>query len=308
MSYKGADYGLVPADEADQTEKMLLVPSPKDNNYRSAGPGIERTLHLQQIVKPPPFPNKPSVAANGNATTHGSHVKTVRQQPEGLRMRYRPFGDESSSDDANTATRFKVPPILSPAKVCKKPQPVTDGTRKTSPAKSNTKHKNKEPSTAEPRRDSSSMLDLAWRSSFGPSSRATPDTTKPQGNGKLTNHNRTHETSEEKAKRRAEKKRRKEEKASNPIDSTAMSETPVPSSVSKDRKTNAFPINGVVDLSSPLSESKQPRSKKNSKPGLMHQEAATTSDGVDNAESKQPDPEKPKSKRRKRKSEATEDV
>lgn len=312
MSYKGSDYGLIPEDEANHIEKMLLVPSYKDKDYRLARPGIARTLQLQQIVRPPPLPHRPTGAPNGTVRAPTTHVKAVRQQPKGLKMRYRPFGDESSSDNPDAAPRFKLPPIVYPARTSKKPEePVKKDARIPSPHKAK-KQKRKETVSTKPRRDSSSMLDLTWRSSFGPSSRATPDVPrKQQKDGDLQGNGKVKETSEEKAKRREEKERRKEGKDANTKDSTKQADTPNVSSAKKERKTTALPVNGITNPSPPASTlGKSVSKKKHEKPNVVVPEAAAvTANGVDNPEtvSKPTEPEKPKVKRRKRKTEITED-
>ncbi|KAL8629295.1 hypothetical protein Q9189_004990 [Teloschistes chrysophthalmus] len=311
FSYKGADYGLIPEDEANQIEKVLLVPSYKDNNYRPASSGIDRTFQLQQIVRPPPPPHRPTNTPNGTVRAPTTHAKTVRQQPEGLKMRYRPFGDESSSDNSDPAPRFKLPPIVSAARTSKKPEPVKKDARKPSPQKA-TKQKNKDSISTISRRDSSSILDLAWKSSYGPSSRATPDQAKKQQkDGVLLSNGKVNETAEEKAKRREEKKRGKEDKISDAKDSTTVMETPKVSPAKKDRKTNALPVNGVSKLSPSPSAPGQSGSKKKPKNPdvVVPAAAAVVANGVDDAEtvSKPSEPEKPKTKRRKRKTEITED-
>ncbi|KAL8772391.1 MAG: hypothetical protein Q9194_004609 [Teloschistes cf. exilis] len=312
MSYKGSDYGLIPEDEANQIEKMLLVPYYKDKDYRLARPGITRTLQLQQIVRPPPLPHRPGGAPNGTERAPKTHVKAVRQQPKGLKMRYRPFGDESSSDNPDAAPRFKLPPIVYPVRTSKKPEEPVKDARIPSPHKAK-KQKRNEPVTTKPRRDSSSMLDLAWRSSFGPSSRATPDVPrKQQKDGDLPGNGKVKETSEEKAKRQEEKKRRKEGKDANTKDSTKKADTPTVSSAKKERKAHVLPVNGIANPSLPASILGQSASKK--KPEkldvVVPEAAAVTANGVDDAEtvSKPSEPEKPKVKRRKRKTEITEDV
>lgn len=289
---------------------MLLVPSQNDNEYRSTSSGITRTLQIQQIFRPPLLPHKPTGASNGTVRAPISHVKAVRQQPEGLKMRYRPFGDESSSDNSDATPRFKVPPIVSPARTSKKPGAVRTDTRTSSPH-TGTKQKSKESIPTEPRRDSSSVLDLAWRSSFGPSSRATPDQIKSPKHGNPPSNSKAHETSEEKAKRRAEKKkqRREEDKAADTKDSAKSMETSKISSEKKQRKTNPSPINGVLDPSSSRSVPEQSRSKETApKSDVAVPEAAVAAHGVDNGESKPSEPQEAKPKRRKRKTEATEDI
>lgn len=67
---------------------------------------------------------------NEEATrTPKSHVKKIRQQPKGLQMRYRPFGDDPSSDETDSAPRFKIPPVILPTKTMPftEPGPIENG-------------------------------------------------------------------------------------------------------------------------------------------------------------------------------------
>lgn len=113
LSYKGSDYGLVPEVEGENGKVRLLLPNPKSDDYRDANTNIVRTLHLQQMVQLPSLSHR-SGLPNGATKPPNTYKKAVRQQPEGLRMRYRPFGDSegSSSEDSNETAQFRVPTVI----------------------------------------------------------------------------------------------------------------------------------------------------------------------------------------------------
>lgn len=318
LSYKGADYGLVTEADEDCNEKVLLVPSSNDNTYHLASTGIARTLHLQQIVKLPSS-DKSANRGNGSKEPPRTHVKAVRQQPEGLRMRYRPFGDVTSSDDSDPAPRFKVPPILSPTKSSNKAKPVAKISKASStkesvePVENISKGNSKDKPTKHVRTpqlnrtSSSSFLELAWKSSFGNSSNAKEN--KRQADPTPTHNFRYKETPDEKTKRREEKKRRREPKASGAKVTVGADGSPKSSSKNRMREESAVTANGVKDVHANQPEPEEVRSKKNKR-------VSETTDGKDvcnfnknkDANSKDPEPEKAKAKRKKRKSEATPDA
>lgn len=116
LEYDGANYGLVPELEAEQaSSRALLLPSTQGNSYRPAKNTIIKTLNLQQLVSLPSHALEPAVHPNRSASASESYKKAPRQQPEGLRMRYHPFGasdgsdSEPSSEPAPKAPQFRVP-------------------------------------------------------------------------------------------------------------------------------------------------------------------------------------------------------
>ncbi|CAF9924659.1 hypothetical protein IMSHALPRED_006250 [Imshaugia aleurites] len=119
LEYHGAKYGLVPESEAEQaSSRALLLPSAQRNHYRPSNTSIIKTLHLQQIVSLPSHALEKAVYPNRSTSASESYRKTPRQQPEGLKMRYRPFG---VSDDSDLETSFepmpKAPEFRIPASV-----------------------------------------------------------------------------------------------------------------------------------------------------------------------------------------------
>ena len=112
LTYKGSDYGLIPDSG---TEEALLLPSAEDNNYKSHNTATIRTLHLEQIVGLPHHALSPAKSSNQSAPIPHAHKRAPRAQPEGLKMRYHPFGvvdisdDEVPSKDVPKVPHFRVP-------------------------------------------------------------------------------------------------------------------------------------------------------------------------------------------------------
>ncbi|KAK3168187.1 hypothetical protein OEA41_004633 [Lepraria neglecta] len=112
LSHKGADYSLVPESGAEQANNQaLLLPSIQTNSYQTSTSTIIKTLHLQQLVNLPNHTTSPAKPSNQTATVPEPQKNAPRQQPQGLRMRYHPFG---ASDESETE--------LSPANVAKAPE------------------------------------------------------------------------------------------------------------------------------------------------------------------------------------------
>jgi len=113
LSHNGSDYGLVPEVEGENGKETLLLPNSKSQDYRDANTKIVRTLHLQQMVQLPSFSHR-SGLPNGVTKPPNTYKKVVRQQPEGLRMRYRPFGDSggSLSESSDETPQFRVPAVI----------------------------------------------------------------------------------------------------------------------------------------------------------------------------------------------------
>ena len=146
LEHHGAKYGLVPESDIEQrSDRALLLPSTQTNKYQPSKTNIIRTLHLQQIVSlPRPVPG-PANQPNRLTSPSDSYRKTPRQQPEGLRMRYRPFGASDDSDVESTpepmskAPEFRVPnPVKesSPGKKRKRHESIDSSSKAASPAKS----------------------------------------------------------------------------------------------------------------------------------------------------------------------------
>lgn len=113
LSYKGADFGLVLQPKTRTAKKALLLPSVETNEYRPVEIEIARTLQLQQL--PPKLSNGSGATSNAATSKKRTCKKAPPQQPDGLRMRYHPFGvteyscDESQSENQNHVPKFRRP-------------------------------------------------------------------------------------------------------------------------------------------------------------------------------------------------------
>ena len=127
LEYHGAKYELIPESEAEQaSSRALLLPYTQTNNYQPSKTTIIKTLHLQQLVSLPNLALEQAVHPNRSASASESYRKTPRQQPEGLRMRYRPFGVsdnsdlESSPDPMPKAPEFRIPAPVKESSLARK--------------------------------------------------------------------------------------------------------------------------------------------------------------------------------------------
>lgn len=119
LEYHGAKYGLVPELGGEQaSSRTLLLPSTQTNDYQPAKNKIIKTLHLQQLISLPSHALEPISHRNRSASSMESYTKTPRQQPEGLKMRYRPFGVSDDSDlDSTSEPMPRAPEFRIPASV-----------------------------------------------------------------------------------------------------------------------------------------------------------------------------------------------
>ena len=146
LEHHGAKYGLVPESDIEQrSDRALLLPSTQTNKYQPSKTKIIKTLHLQQIVSLPRHVPGPANQPNRLTSPSDSYRKTPRQQPEGLRMRYRPFGASDDSDVESVpepmpkAPEFRVPdPVKesSTGKKRKRHESIDSSSNAASPAKS----------------------------------------------------------------------------------------------------------------------------------------------------------------------------
>lgn len=112
LCYEGSDYGLIRDPSADEA---LLLPSAEDNAYKSHNPATIQSFHLQQIVSLPHHALSPVKPSNQSAPIPQAYKRAPREQPEGLKMRYHPFGvvdisdDDLPSEDVPKVPLFRVP-------------------------------------------------------------------------------------------------------------------------------------------------------------------------------------------------------
>ena len=112
LSHKGVEWVLVQDEQSGISKDTLLLPCPKSNDFRDTRTGIFKTLHLQQLARPPNLSGSSQRRPEDAQNPPVVYKKAIRQQPTGLRMRYRPFGDldSSSSENPDSAPRFHAPP------------------------------------------------------------------------------------------------------------------------------------------------------------------------------------------------------
>ncbi|KAL9134609.1 MAG: hypothetical protein Q9175_004208 [Cornicularia normoerica] len=203
LEYHGAAYGLVPGSEAEQASRQaLLLPSTQNKTYRPSKTTITKTMNLQQLVSLPSNAIAPAVHPNRSASESEFYRKTPRQQPEGLRMRYRPFGVsddselESASEPVPKAPEFRIPaPMKETSPVRKRKRPESnDGSSNTGSAAKSKKLKQSPQITA-------GVIDHPMDIDAISDKRSTK-APHPEVNGVISNGN---ETKEERRKRRKEK-------------------------------------------------------------------------------------------------------
>ncbi|KAI1173791.1 DNA-directed RNA polymerase I subunit RPA34.5-domain-containing protein [Nemania sp. FL0916] len=88
LTHNGDSYGLDLEPYATNTQIQLLIPSHSGDKYSSLNHNIDSTIHLRRMAK-----FGPSGEVHATATDDYVPVpKPIRQQPEGLRIRYTPIG------------------------------------------------------------------------------------------------------------------------------------------------------------------------------------------------------------------------
>jgi DNA-directed RNA polymerase I subunit RPA34.5 len=223
-SHKGFDYSFL-EDESQDSPCWAYIPKAGGGTFSPAGLKISRTVRLRNN----------SSAANRSQTlpiaqTQMPAPRSARpapQQPQGLTMRYHPFGvvtqdHLSRNNPSSRPERHASPPrAQSPGK--RKAPPSTDGELLENSSNKSKKHKRAKRDTQEshvnglgsdasrpplPKHDGETDQ---LHSDIDSTSNVQPigETTKVDAAALRENEN---ETPEERAKRKAEKKRRKEEK------------------------------------------------------------------------------------------------
>ena len=276
LDYHGAKYGLVPESEGEQaSSRALLLPSTQTNDYRRSKTNIIKTLHLQQLVSLPSHALEPAFHPNRSASSTDSYGKTPRQQPEGLKMRYRPFGVSDDSDLDSTsepmprAPEFRTPaPVKesSPGRKRKRPESDVDDINTISAVKSKQRKESPEatPGAIENPIDIDTISDK-WSTGARESPIKNPhhQVNGVQSNGSLPNGN---ETKEERRKRK--EKKRLENRESQPKPATALpldlkqdAETMQPGEVVEGAAAFASAVEGTTSTNGipPPKESKEER-------------------------------------------------
>ncbi|KAI9745974.1 MAG: hypothetical protein M1818_000655 [Claussenomyces sp. TS43310] len=92
LSHNGQDYGFVQNEVEDKRFSRIMLPDDLGSSYHLEKKSLDQTLHLQQMIQ---LPNQLSPqVANAQAISKATvpAKKPIRQQPEGLQMRFRPIG------------------------------------------------------------------------------------------------------------------------------------------------------------------------------------------------------------------------
>lgn len=278
LDYHGAKYKLVPESEVEQaSSRALLLPSTQTNNYRRSKTTIIKTLHLQQLVSLPNHVLEPAIHPNRSASASESYRKMPRQQPEGLRMRYRPFGVSDDSDLESTsepmpkAPEFRIPaPVKesSPGRKRKCPE-SNDGNSNIGPAVKSKKRKQSPQATAgaiEDPMDIDGISDKRLNGVESPTRISHPEINGVWSIGNLPNGN---ETKEERRKRREKKKLEQRESPSKPATALPLNvkqdaETMQPGEVVKGVSAVPNAVEGTKSINdiSPQKESKDEKAKR----------------------------------------------
>ncbi|KAK7707800.1 hypothetical protein SLS57_009183 [Botryosphaeria dothidea] len=101
IEHKGVGYAFVPEQKDTRISAKLLVPTEK--GYSAVPAEISETLHLQQIVDIPKLSEKKAESSRSSGATQKfveRPWKPARPQPEGLRMRYKPYGYSGDMEGA----------------------------------------------------------------------------------------------------------------------------------------------------------------------------------------------------------------
>ena len=93
VCHKGVDYTLIEENIVRQPLRNILLPSSKESNYLRTTTSTTRTFHVHQLVG---IPNA-TIPLNTSVGKARPDLRTTSisapQQPSGLKMRFRPFGD-----------------------------------------------------------------------------------------------------------------------------------------------------------------------------------------------------------------------
>ncbi|KAL8976971.1 MAG: hypothetical protein Q9205_007137 [Flavoplaca limonia] len=182
----------------------------------------------------------------------------VRQQPEGLRMRYHPFGEEPSSEDTDEAPRFRLPQMNS-AEFSPQAKTPSANNAKSSPLKAGLK---------EGKTQKKAKLTSIVSEASVLSQRSIPNRSmdmlrlESQSSHRLSSRSKSRETSEEKAKRRAEKKRKREMTDDEPKRTADKGEEHAQNREYERKQLTANGINGIDQRSLEEATPKKKRKKR----------------------------------------------
>ena len=243
LAHNGTHYSVSTQRDGVMEGEMLLLPDAESNQYRNAkGVKLSQSLRIQEI------PNKegmPPVRDDDVMAVDLPETPTEkRRQPQGIRMRWRPFGDyDGESVSGGEESMQDVQPSRAVFRKPKKPNGVSSDASPRKPVDESTKRKKKEgrqavsrgeavdspkPQSDDRRRDTNISdhgppppqppassrkkhknyeRDVFEVASDHDSSAQQPSVTQPSTSS--ASPRKKHETAEEKARRREERKKRK---------------------------------------------------------------------------------------------------
>ena len=224
LTHKGIPYILSEDETVNADSTALLMPS-KDG-YSKAQAGVSRTLHLQQKIDLPNISNLQASQATGSNAAGDiaqASVSTVRPQPKGLRMRYKPPGfgtgrpgrigsGSESGDDGGDEGRpsFQFPKTLGQHGVEVKQDGDVEMVDAAEVAANGDGHAAQTPRKTKKKRKEKTVGGEADES---PRVNGAPTSKNKEAGGANVNGEVEKESKEEKRRRKEEKKARKEAKA-----------------------------------------------------------------------------------------------
>lgn len=125
MTYKDVDYSFTTDDTARPTTLIML---PSESGFNPQSTEVQKVVHLRQVVKLPTAPQSEAGIPSSAATTLPQQPqftvqkRTKREQPKGLKMRFRPsgagtgdLGHIGSSSDEEPASKRPKPSSTAPS-------------------------------------------------------------------------------------------------------------------------------------------------------------------------------------------------
>lgn len=92
LTHRGHDYALNEVTASNEHERLLLL---SEDGYVPAEQTISKTFHLRQVITLPDLTVKQASQVTGSSAAGNiaqASVNSIRPQPQGLRMRYKPPG------------------------------------------------------------------------------------------------------------------------------------------------------------------------------------------------------------------------
>ncbi|RDW67981.1 hypothetical protein BP6252_09377 [Coleophoma cylindrospora] len=91
VTHNGEDYGFV-EDTEDKTYTKILVPNGSEDGYKATSNAVDQVLHLRHIVQLPSIHGETDESPTTSSRATVPTRRPIRQQPQGLKMRFTPIG------------------------------------------------------------------------------------------------------------------------------------------------------------------------------------------------------------------------